>query len=103
MQRLVLNLSALASIVILAMGDAALAQDAAAPGSKSTNCTCRFEGNNYHLGDIVCLKSPQGPQLAQCGMVLNNTSWSFTGMGCTISMRQDPMQSRMAAASLPQK
>ena len=49
------------------------------------DCTCRYKGQDYQQGDMLCLNSPEGPQLAQCGFVLNNTSWNFTGMSCLYS------------------
>ncbi len=64
---------------------------ASAAGMKSAqvqpgiDCTCRYKGQDYQQGDMVCLNSPSGPQLARCGFVLNNTSWNFTGMGCLYS------------------
>lgn len=48
------------------------------------DCTCRFGGENFQLGDIVCLKGPDGPRLAQCDMMLNNTSWRPLSEGCPV-------------------
>ncbi|WP_349360825.1 hypothetical protein [Stappia sp.] len=45
-------------------------------------CTCRFRGEDYQIGEIACLKGPQGPRLARCDMTLNNTSWIFLDVGC---------------------
>ncbi len=45
-------------------------------------CTCRYQGHNYQVGDLVCLRSPKGIRLAVCGMVLNNTSWEITDNPC---------------------
>lgn len=45
-------------------------------------CTCRYKGNDYSVGDVICLKGPDGPQMAQCGYVLNNTSWNMTKAPC---------------------
>ncbi len=39
------------------------------------DCTCRYFGVNYRLGETVCLRGPEGPRLARCSMVLNNTTW----------------------------
>lgn len=105
MQRIDISGAFLPALVIAAisMMGQALAQDAVPLADSSKNCTCRFEGADYHLGDLVCLKSPDGPQLAQCGMVLNNTSWAFTGMGCTISMGENAPHEHLAASVEPQK
>lgn len=54
-------------------------------GQPAPNCTCRYRGQDFQLGDRVCLNSPDGPQQAECGFVLNNTSWNFTGLSCAYS------------------
>ncbi|MDP2619074.1 MAG: hypothetical protein Q8P46_02685 [Hyphomicrobiales bacterium] len=74
---------------------AALA-DNAAPGGAAKTCTCRHKGQNFELGALVCLRSPQGPQLARCGVFLNNTSWQFTGQSCVVSMPQSRPMIRLA-------
>jgi hypothetical protein len=53
--------------------------------SAAADCTCRWQGRNYDLGQSVCLQSPKGARIATCGMVLNNTSWQFTETPCTVS------------------
>jgi len=71
-----------------------LKQTAAAP-KPVVNCTCRYRGTDYHLGDAVCLNGPSGPRMATCGMVLNNTSWSFSKTPCpTASLTPLPMPAR---------
>ena len=52
----------------------------------SADCTCRWQGRDYDLGQSVCLQSPKGARIATCGMVLNNTSWQFTETPCTVSL-----------------
>ncbi len=64
-------------------------------GQPGLNCTCRYRGQDFQLGDRVCLNSPDGPQQAECGFVLNNTSWNFTGLSCVYSNRATP--GRLAA------
>ncbi len=66
-----------------------------AQGQSASNCTCRYRGQDFELGDRVCLNSPDGPQQAECGFVLNNTSWNFTGLSCAYSGVTAP--SRLAA------
>jgi hypothetical protein len=46
------------------------------------NCYCRTEGRTFAVGETACLRTPAGPRLAQCGMVLNNTSWEFSERAC---------------------
>lgn len=41
-------------------------------------CTCRFAGNDYALGQKVCIRG----QEATCDRVLNNTSWQFSDNPC---------------------
>ena len=36
----------------------------------------------FAYGESVCLRTPQGPRLAQCQMELNVTSWTFTERPC---------------------
>ena len=48
----------------------------------TAECYCRAQGRLFALGETACLRSPDGPRLAQCGMVLNNTSWRFTDRPC---------------------
>lgn len=38
-------------------------------------CRCRFNGNSYRLGEIVCMKTHVGTVLTRCDIVENNTSW----------------------------
>jgi len=46
-------------------------------------CACRYAGQSYPVGTCICMKRPGGGrQRTCCGMVLNNTSWDFTGKDC---------------------
>ena len=51
-------------------------------GHDPAECACRAEGRTFSLGQTTCLRTSEGPRLAQCGMVLNNTSWRFTDRNC---------------------
>jgi len=65
-------------------------QVAAADGA-GIPCTCRAAGVSHPVGAVVCLDTPNGPRLAECGRVLNNTSWTFLTAPCpTALLRQDP-------------
>lgn len=46
------------------------------------NCFCRAKGRMFAIGESACLATGDGPRLAECGMVLNNTSWRFTARPC---------------------
>ena len=48
----------------------------------AADCTCRALGRDFELGRVVCLSTPNGPRLATCGMVLNNTSWRISDTPC---------------------
>ncbi|EKF40991.1 hypothetical protein NA8A_17520 [Nitratireductor indicus C115] len=64
---------------------------AAATSAAKADCLCRANGEQYKHGQLVCLKLPQGSQLARCDKVLNNASWKFLGQSCErISGLQSP-------------
>ncbi len=67
------------------------------------NCTCRAEGVQATLGDTVCLNTASGPRLAQCQMVLNNTSWKFLPGDCPQAARdiENPVLAMSAAPDRP--
>jgi hypothetical protein len=45
-------------------------------------CYCRAQGRMFAVGETACIRSAEGPRIAHCGMVLNNTSWRLTGQSC---------------------
>ncbi|MBA5776718.1 hypothetical protein H2509_06205 [Stappia sp. F7233] len=63
----------------------------AAAAASAVDCTCRFRGSDYNLGDTVCLKTANGLELAQCQMVLNNTSWKFLSEQCPVGELEAPV------------
>ncbi|WP_428697000.1 hypothetical protein [Stappia sp.] len=65
------------------------------------NCTCRFFGTDYKLGDMVCLRGPDGPRMARCSMNLNNTAWKTLERSCPTSLRQSPRGDTTTLAGLP--
>lgn len=52
------------------------------PQFAAADCACRHRDGKTPEGDTACIRTPQGPQLAVCEKVLNNTSWRFTGRPC---------------------
>ncbi len=42
------------------------------------NCTCRFAGQNFKTGDVMCIRG----KLSRCEFVLNNTSWKTIAQTC---------------------
>jgi len=63
------------------------------------NCRCRNYGTYFKLGQVACIKTPNGPRLARCSMTLNNTVWEFLSDGCPtarLSPSPPPGLSRIA-------
>jgi hypothetical protein len=53
-----------------------------APGHNPLDCYCRAQGRTYAPGESICLRTAEGPRLAECRMVTNVMSWSDTGRAC---------------------
>ena len=58
--------------------------------ANAIDCTCRYLGSDYELGEKICLSGPSGPRVATCSMVLNNTSWNFTEAPCPFASLSVP-------------
>lgn len=58
------------------------AQHAQAPGHNPIDCYCRAQGRFYAEGETICLKTADGPRVAQCDMALNVMSWIITSRPC---------------------
>lgn len=71
-------------LVLLALlaGTPAAAQPAQAPGHNPIDCYCRAAGRTFAQGETVCLKTPEGPRLAQCRMEINVMSWAILPTPC---------------------
>jgi hypothetical protein len=48
-------------------------------------CRCRYQGQEYRLGEVVCMQTHMGTVLTRCDLFLNNTSWIPTTDACTVS------------------
>jgi len=47
------------------------------------SCTCRYAGQSFQVNSCVCITTAAAkPQVACCGMVVNNPSWTFTNNAC---------------------
>ncbi len=57
------------------------------------NCTCRFQGQDIQLGQSVCINTANGPRMARCVRVLNNTSWEVTKGACPFAQAPEDDQS----------
>lgn len=65
--------------------------------SAAPQCACRAAGQSYAMGTCTCIDRPGvGPEFACCEMVLNNTSWRFTGKSCPVANTEpaNPEQKR---------
>jgi hypothetical protein len=85
---------AAAAIIAIAVPIAAVAQEGLVPpGQRAVqpliDCTCRYQGQDFHLGEIICLSTASGPRIAQCEMALNNTSWTITEGPCPTASAPD--------------
>lgn len=78
MSALAITLAVLIGALALLL-TAAQAQQATKP---NVPCTCRYQGEDYSIGDSICLGSGTSTRVATCSMVLNNTSWKFSTTPC---------------------
>jgi len=80
--------------VVLAACAATLTVAAAAASSAGAHdCQCRFAGEKYDQGATVCMRG----RIAECGMVLNNSSWNIVAETCP---QVRAPQTRQVATSL---
>jgi hypothetical protein len=52
-------------------------------------CRCRYRGQEYRLGEVVCMQTHMGTVLTRCDLFMNNTSWIPTTDPCTVSRAPD--------------
>jgi hypothetical protein len=52
-------------------------------------CRCRYRGQEYRLGEVVCMQTHVGTVMTRCDLFINNTSWIPTTDACTISRAPD--------------
>jgi hypothetical protein len=50
-------------------------------------CLCRYKGTSLPLGAEVCLTTVDGPRIARCDLLLNNTTWVPTATPCLVNSR----------------
>ena len=80
-------------MMILAMAGAMALSQAALAGP---NCTCRANGKNFQIGDVLCVLG----RLAQCQMNQNNPSWQPISNTCPQAEAM-PHRTLLACARLP--
>jgi len=66
-------------------------------------CTCRYQGTFYELGQCVCMRVGGTTRRACCGKVLNNTSWSFGGRSCDMVQNKAMPRATPAPWSIAQR
>ena len=71
-----------------------------APAFAASECTCRFFGHSYKVGEQVCLKTPKGLRVANCGLELNNTSWKISDRACSVNTASLPQDKPLSKAAL---
>jgi len=77
----------------LAMSGAIVLSQAAMAGP---NCTCRANGKNFQIGEVVCILG----RLSQCRMNQNNPSWQPIGNTCP-QAQATPYPTLLARAHSP--
>ena len=82
------------------VGIAALAVTLPLPiaGTSAADCLCRANGSAFRQGQTTCLALPDGPRLARCEMVLNNSSWKILDETCFQTSKRLEKASPMAVA-----
>lgn len=53
-------------------------------------CRCRFQGQEFAVGEEVCMSTHLGVLMTRCDLMQNNTSWVPTNTPCTISRAPSP-------------
>jgi hypothetical protein len=53
-----------------------------APGHNPLDCYCRAQGRIFAPGESICLRTAEGPRVAECQMVINVMSWNITPKLC---------------------
>lgn len=81
MHSVVVLLSLLLAVPATAL-DEAIVHRAQAPDHNPLDCYCRAQGRVFAPGERVCLRTVQGPRMAQCRMEINVMSWSITDAPC---------------------
>lgn len=79
------------------LGIGALLWSQAALADGPIPCTCRAEGTSYTLGAVVCMKTPDGPKMARCDKVLNNTSWTPLTVPCPTARNGSAVPQQLAS------
>ncbi len=65
-----------------------------AGGAAAHDCKCLYAGGVAKQGETRCIKTSDGPRLARCEMVLNNSSWTVSKQTCDLdrmTQRSTPM------------
>ncbi len=58
--------------------------------------TCRYFGEDFPQGAVICSDTPGGPRLNECAMALNNPTWKVRQEACAPAREQKPRTSGKA-------
>lgn len=76
-------------VVAAGMFFAVFAMSAPVTSYAGPTCTCLYDGKRFELASCACMKTPNGPHIACCGQVLNNSSWMITNRSCPVASAVD--------------
>ena len=76
-------------VVAAGMFFAVFAMSAPVTSYAGPTCTCRYDGKRFELASCACMKTPNGPHIACCSQVLNNSSWTITNRSCPVASAVD--------------
>jgi hypothetical protein len=62
------------------------------------DCRCLYAGGEAEQGETACIKTADGPTLARCEMVLNNSSWTVLNTPCDVKQSTLPIPPNMISA-----
>lgn len=74
------------ALALLLLSGVWLQTGAVTAAAQNVSCTCRYQGQDYGIGESICLKGSNGMRMATCAMVLNNTSWKFSNAPCPLTL-----------------
>ena len=82
MRGLVLLLTFTLSPIAAFAGESARVHPAQFLSRNHADCFCRAQGRLFAYGESACLRTPEGPRMAECRMETNVTSWTVTAKPC---------------------
>lgn len=65
----------------------------------NVNCTCRFGGSDFQIGDTACIRGT----IATCATFLNNTSWAMSKTPCPVAKYSPTEYPRAEYSPVPRR